>query len=110
MTEKNADLYLCLTTVADKDAARSLARLSVERGLAACSQIDGPIESVYVWKGQAETDQEYRVLFKAVGARLAELESAVAEAHPYETPQWVVLEAVRVAENYLKWAEEVSKS
>jgi len=109
MPQANAPLYLCFTTVAEKEDARALARLAVERGLAACAQIDGPIESVYVWKGAAQQDPEYRVLLKAVGSRLEALEKAVAAAHPYETPQWVVVEAARVEENYLKWAQEVSK-
>lgn len=103
-------LMLGWTTVTKKDDAQRLASEAVRLGLAACVQIDGPIESVYIWKAQLETAQEFRLLFKFIPARGRELEKWLMEHHPYETPEWVVLRAEQVSEKYLSWARANSTS
>ncbi len=101
-------LYICWTTVSSLEDARRLAALAVESGLAACVQIDAACESVYRWEGETCRDEERRIWFKTVAANLERLERKVAENHPYETPQWVCVEAQKVSEKYLKWASEAA--
>ena len=43
------------TTTEKREDADRIARTLVERRLAACVQIVGPITSVYRWKGKVET-------------------------------------------------------
>lgn len=111
MPQPNANpsqLLVCWTTVAERSDADRLAREIIQRRLAACVQIDGPITSVYEWKGQVETGQEHRLWIKAPARCLEPLERFVSENHPYETPQWVCVAAEKVSEKYLKWADDVA--
>lgn len=101
-------LYVCWTTVSSSEQATAIAELAVQGGLAVCAQIDAPVVSTYLWKGYAQRDEEYRIWFKVLGSRLAALEKAALAAHPYDTPQWICVEASKVSENYLKWAREAS--
>ena len=39
-----------ITTVDDKEDAQRLARAIVEKRLAACVQIIGPVSSIYLWE------------------------------------------------------------
>jgi periplasmic divalent cation tolerance protein len=92
------------TTVGNREDAGRLARGLVETGLAACVQIDGPITSHYVWQGQVETAEEFRLTAKFIPARASAVETWLKAQHPYDTPEWIVVRAEYVAEKYLSWA------
>ena len=97
-------MLVAWTTTADRADADRLARGAVEARLAACTQIDGPITSHYRWEGRLEQSTEYRIWFKCLRSNAAALTAWVQHHHPYDTPQWIVVEAEHVAEKYLSWA------
>ena len=97
-------MLIAWTTVATVEAARALATAAVERGLAVCVQIDGPVESHYRWQGKLEKTRECRLMFKFLPGQQAALEAWLHSTHPYETPEWVVARAEHVGEKYLSWA------
>jgi periplasmic divalent cation tolerance protein len=97
-------MFIAWTTVATRADAERLAAGAVGAGLAACVQIDGPIASHYRWEGKAACSEEFRLAFKCLPAQLDALERQVLAAHPYTTPEWLVVRAERVAEKYLSWA------
>ena len=103
-------VFIAWTTVAHREEAERLAAEAVMLQLAICVQIDGPISSVYQWEGRVERTEEFRLSFKCMPAQAAALEQHVLAAHPYETPEWVVVEAVRVGEKYLSWANANSSN
>lgn len=97
-------LYIAWTTVNKPETAQKLAKAAVEAKLSCCVQIDGPIASFYSWEGRIERDQEYRLLFKFTASREPEITQWIADNHPYDTPEWIVLAVEKVAPGYLKWA------
>jgi len=100
---------IVLTTVGLKDVAERLAQQLVERRLAACVNIVGPIRSIYRWKNKVQNEQEYLLLIKTTAAHAAELQSAFQGLHPYELPECVQLPVEGGSEEYLAWlAAEVS--
>ncbi|SOD65167.1 divalent cation tolerance protein [Streptomyces zhaozhouensis] len=98
-----ADHLAVLTTTDAEDKARALAASAVERRLAACAQIDGPVTSVYRWEGRIETDAEWRVLFKTTAARYDELAAHIEETHDYDTPEIIATPITRGSDAYLAW-------
>lgn len=103
-------LLIGWTTVSSREDADKLAKGLVERHLAACVQIDGPVSSVYWWEGRTEQAQEHRLTVKFIPARARELEQWLLQHHPYDTPQWIVVAAEHVGEKYLSWARANSTS
>ncbi len=100
---------IVLTTVGLKDAAQELARQLVERRLAACVNIIGPIRSVYRWKQQMHSEQEYLLVIKTTAEHAAAMPSVFTELHPYELPECVQVPIEQGSEAYLAWlATEVS--
>ena len=97
-------MYIAWTTVANSTYAESLAAAIIERCLAVCVQIDGPIISHYRWNDQTERAEEYRLSIKCTVRQLDQLEREVLARHPYETPEWIVIRAEHVGEKYLSWA------
>ena len=104
------DARIVFTTIGLNDAAERLAQQLVERRLAACVNIVGPIRSVYRWKETIENEQEYLLLIKTTEARAAELRTALKELHTYELPECVELAIDGGSQPYLDWlAGEVAK-
>jgi periplasmic divalent cation tolerance protein len=92
-----------VTTTSSQAEAERIARLLVERRLAACAQLDGPITSIYRWQGNLETAEEWRLTLKSIRARLPQLEAAIRELHSYETPEILATPVVFVAKAYHEW-------
>jgi len=87
------DIILVLTTMPDDDRADTLARTLVEERLAACVNVHGPMRSTYRWKGQIECDAERQIVIKTATGQLAKLEARLRALHPYELPEFLVLDA-----------------
>lgn len=98
-------MKIAWTTTETKEQAESLAHQCVESHRAACVQISSPITSVYRWQGEVESSQEYRLTFKFNDSQLESLKQWILTNHPYDTPQWVVVDASDVSEAYQSWAE-----
>ena len=98
-------MIIAWTTTETRPQAEKLARLAVDRDLAACVQIEGPITSFYRWEGSVEEASEFRLTFKVVRKNALALKALVHRNHPYETPQWTVADLADVGEKYRQWAE-----
>jgi len=98
-----AEARIVLTTVGEKESADRIASELIERRLAACVNIIGPIRSVYRWKGKIEREEEYLLMIKTTGEQAARLETAFKELHPYELPERVELSLEGGSEAYLAW-------
>lgn len=72
--------------------AEEIARALVEAG-AACVNVFPAIRSIYRWKGELAEDQEALLMIKAAAEKVSELEKVMAKVHPYDLPEWVVLDA-----------------
>lgn len=94
---------LVLTTVSEKEQGTTLALALVERSLAACVQIVGPITSVYRWKGVVEAAEEWQVQAKIVGTRYEEVEACLKALHPYELPEIVAIPLEQGSAEYFAW-------
>ena len=95
-----------LTTFDKREDAERVARILVERRLAACVQMIAPMTSVYRWKGTVETATETLCLIKTRRDLFPQIERAMAELHPYEVPEVVALPIVGGAEPYLEWVAQ----
>jgi periplasmic divalent cation tolerance protein len=101
-----ADYVQVQTTLERRADAERLAKALVERRLAACVQILGPIQSMYRWKGGLETAEEWLCLIKTRRDFYPRVEQAILELHPYEVPEIVVLPITTGSKTYLAWLED----
>lgn len=92
-----------VTTTGSRADARRIARALVDRRLAACVQIVGPVESTYRWQGKVATAREWLCLIKTTRARQRQLTAAIEELHPYDTPEIVSLPIAAGSGRYLAW-------
>ena len=92
-----------LTTAGSAAEAERISAMLVERRLAACVQVLGPISSRYRWQGKVERDQEWQCLAKTEAGRYAEAEAAIRETHSYEEPEIIAIPILAGSRGYLGW-------
>jgi periplasmic divalent cation tolerance protein len=92
-----------LTTVANESVAESIARTLVEERLAACVNVLAPMISIYRWRDAIEREAERQIVIKTSVDRLPELERRLQDLHPYEVPEFLVIEPAGGSETYLTW-------
>ncbi len=97
------DAIQVMTTTAAKADAETIARALVERRLAGCVQIGGPILSCYRWQEKIETAEEWTCTIKTRRDRYGEVEAAIRELHPYQTPEILAVPVVAGSADYLEW-------
>ncbi len=90
----------------NQDEAQRLARMLIEKRLAACVQILPNMQSLYVWQGSVEHADENLLLVKTTLDLFAQLEAAVRAEHSYETPEIIAVPAVASSRPYLSWMME----
>jgi periplasmic divalent cation tolerance protein len=93
------------TTVANRSDAERIARELIDRRLAACVQISGPIESVYRWRGEVETTEEWRCTIKTRRDYFDRIERVIRSLHPYEVPEILAVDILAGNADYLEWLD-----
>lgn len=94
-----------MTTTANQEDAERIARALVERRLAGCVQVVGPIHSTYWWEGAVETADEYLCLVKSSREAYPALEAAIQELHPYDVPEILAVPVAAGSAAYLTWLQ-----
>jgi periplasmic divalent cation tolerance protein len=101
------DKIVVLVTCGSAREARKIARAVVKQRLAACANIlSSPVQSVYRWKGSAESAKEFLLIIKTTKARFSKLRAEVTRLHTYEVPEIIALPVATGATNYLSWISE----
>jgi periplasmic divalent cation tolerance protein len=91
------------TTASTRAEAETIANVLLDKRLAACIQVLGPIESRYRWKGNIEHSAEWICVIKTVRGRYADVEKAIRENHSYEVPEIVACPIEMGSSAYLAW-------
>ncbi len=97
------DFVLVLITVPLTDRGSAIARTLVDERLAACVSVLPPMTSVYRWQSKVTEDSEQQLIVKTTRAQLDALERRMRELHPYDVPEFLVVEISGGAESYLEW-------
>lgn len=99
------DAIQVITTTASKAEADKIARALVERQLAACVQIVGPVSSTFRWQGKIDSAEEWLCTIKTRVSHYAAVESAIRELHSYDVPEILAVPVVAGSRDYLQWLE-----
>ena len=105
----DADYVIVLTTLPADADAHAFGRALVDERLAACVNLHPLMESVYRWEGRIEQESERQLVIKTSRERIESLWDRVRELHPYEVPEFVVLEVADGNEAYLRWVGESTR-
>jgi periplasmic divalent cation tolerance protein len=94
-----------LTTTEKMEDAEKIAQALVEKRLAACVQIAGPIASIYRWRGKIERAQEFQCWIKTRVGLFPKVEAAIRQLHSYEVPEILAVPILAGGKDYLAWLD-----
>lgn len=106
MQPEQTGFSLLYVTCPDKDVAEQLARLALDKKLAACANIISGMTAIYPWKGKIAQENEVILLLKTRKNLVAEAMKAIGRQHPYEIPAILEIPLGELAETYRKWLLE----
>ena len=98
-----AEIIRIIITFDNKETAEKIGRGLVERRLAACAQISGPIKSIYWWKGKIEEAEEWACTLKSRKDLYKTIEKEIRALHPYDVPQIVAIDIDSALPDYAEW-------
>ncbi|MEF9437814.1 MAG: divalent-cation tolerance protein CutA [Candidatus Mariimomonas ferrooxydans] len=95
-----------LITAPKEEEAVKIAKVLVEKRLAACVNMIKDIRSIYRWQGKIEDDTEILLIVKTKKRLFEALATEVKRIHSYTVPEIIALPIVQGLEDYLKWLSE----
>ncbi len=103
---KTTDFIEIVTTCPNKSTAEKIGRILVEKRLAACAQLSEKVESIYRWKGEIETNQEFYCVLKTRLSNFDTIAAIIEQNHPYEVPEIIARPIAAINASYKKWLNE----
>ncbi|MGK7938960.1 MAG: divalent-cation tolerance protein CutA [Crocosphaera sp.] len=102
----SSEFIVILTTTSRQEDAKAIAQTLLERKLAGCVQIIGPITSHYYWQDELCQDDEWICLIKSHQRNYETIETTIQEIHFYEVPEIISLPIVEGSDSYLSWLNQ----
>lgn len=99
------NLVSIVTTAATVDDIKQIARTLLDRQLVACVNITETVHSLYEWEGVQE-EKEALGTFHTRAALADDVMQAIGKAHPYDTPQILVLPVAAAHAGYAQWVAD----
>lgn len=97
------------TTVPSREDGVELARLLLEKKLAACANLLNGVESYFWWKGKIDSAHEGLLILKTETDKSKLAIATLKRHHPYDVPEIIVLPIEDGHPPYLKWISESLK-
>lgn len=99
-------IAIVLTTVGADFDARALAHALVEARVAAYVNIVPAMQSIYRWEGRVTEDAEQLLIIKTSIERVEALRETLFSQHPYDVPEFVVMNIDATSDAYGAWLLE----
>ncbi len=104
--KKKQHYSIVFITAPDLKTSKNLVQGALESKLIACGNIISGIQSYYWWQGKIEKSKEVLIVIKTTKEKLNLLKKFIIKNHPYDVPEFVVMEIVDGFEKYLKWVKD----
>ena len=105
LSDFDQEIYLILTTEADKKNASKLANLLLRAKLVPCVTFKN-IESYFWWEGNINQSQEVQLMIKCKKENVNNVCNKIAEWHSYEIPE-IIYFRVSANKNYHYWMNSI---
>ena len=92
-------------TTSGEEESKKIGKTLVEEKLAACVNIIPSIESIYLWKGEIEADEESLLIAKTKVETIDKIIKKVKEIHSYETPAILAIPIIAGSKDYLDYLD-----
>lgn len=101
-----SEYFILYATFGNKDEALKTAHMLIDKQLAACANIHGPMTSVYRWQGKVEEAQEFALTAKTTKKKLDTAMAEVKRLHSYDVPCIIAYPIAEGFPPFLQWVAE----
>ncbi|MCK5248778.1 MAG: divalent-cation tolerance protein CutA [Spirochaetaceae bacterium] len=99
-------INLVYMTACSTEEARKIGKTLLTSKLAACVNIIGNMNSIYIWKGEVQDDEEAILIAKTTESLVPALVEKVKSIHSYDCPCIVSLPVINGNKAFLNWIVE----
>ena len=99
-------LIIILCTVPSKDEGTKIAQRLIQDELAACVNMTGSVSSIFKWKGEICSEEEYILIIKTRSDLFNKIKEEILSLHPYELPEIISLPISDGLDLYLQWIRD----
>ncbi len=92
-------------TTSEASESKKIAKVLLQEKLAVCVNIVPCINSMYLWKGVIEEDNESLMIVKTKSELFEKIIIRVKEIHSYETPCILKINVENGSKTYLDWID-----
>jgi periplasmic divalent cation tolerance protein len=97
---------IVIVTVPRMKVAQDIAKLLVNKRLAACVNIIPSITSFYRWENRLYQDKEILMMIKTKKIFFTRLAKEIKAHHPYIVPEIIAVPIIKGNKKYLNWIKE----
>ena len=105
LSNNNQEIYLIITTEADKANASKLANLLLRDKLITCVTFKN-IESYFWWDGNINQSNEVELIIKCKEENVNKVCNKISKCHSYEIPE-IIYFPVSANKNYHYWVHSI---
>lgn len=98
------------TAYSNKEDALKISDMLVKEKLCACTQIIGPINSIYWWDDKINNTEEWLCLIKSNKILYSKIEKFLKKSHPYKVPEIICIDIKKGSKEYLDWLKFETKN
>ena len=106
--DESAIVVFC--TFPHLEEAKSIAKILVEKKLAACCTLLPPVISYYSWESKIEENQEIMMVIKTAQNCYEKLEKQIKMMHSYSVPEIISMDIKKGSKAYLDWIFESTEN
>jgi len=96
------------TTCSSKTEAKKIAKILIDKNLAACVQIS-KINSIYKWNKKICEDKEYLLYIKTKKENFRKIQRKIKENHSYDLPEILAIKMINASKEYLNFIGDNTK-
>jgi len=105
-----SELVFGYVTFSSEREATKIGRAIIEENIAACVNLIGKIKSMYKWKDEIESDEEYAMIVKTTKSNKEDVKNNILNLHSYDTPCIVFFESESYSEGFYNWIKKMVES
>ena len=105
LSDVNQEIYLIITTEADRKNASKLANFLLREKLVPCVTLKN-VESLFWWEGDINKSKEVQLMIKCKKENINNVCKKIADNHSYEVPE-IIYFPVSANKNYYHWIESI---
>ncbi len=78
----------------------------MEQRAAACVNINPPVESVFHWENEVQTESEILLLIKTTETKVEQVKAILEERHSYDVPEIIAFNGEVLHQPYMDWLRD----